>query len=158
MYELDPPWARGTLENISFWWCVGSFWYDLCLLDSVLSNEGKVLILVREHQVKEMMWLFPFKILVLIHGYHIFLAFYSKVNFTLEQATKAQRGSRGIALLFFILGASWWYVVGATFQCCTLGKETCYPLYRRLGGPQGRSGRVQHTSPHQDSMPGSSNP
>jgi len=28
-----------------------------------------------------------------------------KVKFTLEQATKAQRGSRGIALLFFNLGA-----------------------------------------------------
>jgi hypothetical protein len=24
----------------------------------------------------------------------------------------------------------------------TRGKETRYPLYRRLGGPQGRSGRV----------------
>jgi hypothetical protein len=32
-----------------------------------------------------------------------------KVKFTLEQATKAQRGSRGIAVLFFNLGL---YVVG----------------------------------------------
>jgi hypothetical protein len=30
-----------------------------------------------------------------------------KVNFTLQQATKAQRCSRGIALLFFKLGARW---------------------------------------------------
>jgi hypothetical protein len=30
---------------------------------------------------------------------------YVKVNFTLEQATKAQRGSRVIALSFFNLGA-----------------------------------------------------
>jgi len=30
-----------------------------------------------------------------------------KVKLTLEQATKAQRGSRGIALLFFNLGARW---------------------------------------------------
>jgi hypothetical protein len=29
----------------------------------------------------------------------------------------------------------------------TLEKETRYPLYRRLGGPQGRSGRVRKTSP-----------
>ena len=29
----------------------------------------------------------------------------------------------------------------------TPGKETWYPLYRRLGGPQGRSGRVQKISP-----------
>ena len=27
------------------------------------------------------------------------------------------------------------------------GKETCYPLYRRLGGPQGWSGRVRKISP-----------
>jgi catalase len=37
-----------------------------------------------------------------------------KVNFTLEQAMKAQRGSRGIALLFFNLGARWGWVVNAT--------------------------------------------
>jgi hypothetical protein len=30
-----------------------------------------------------------------------------KVKFTLEQATKAKRGSRGIAKLFFNLGARW---------------------------------------------------
>ena len=29
----------------------------------------------------------------------------------------------------------------------TPGKETRYPLYRRLGGPQGRSGRVLKISP-----------
>jgi len=30
---------------------------------------------------------------------------------------------------------------------CTPGKETRYPTYRRLGGPQGRSGRVPKISP-----------
>ena len=29
----------------------------------------------------------------------------------------------------------------------TPGKETRYPLYRRLGGPQGRFGRVRKISP-----------
>jgi hypothetical protein len=29
----------------------------------------------------------------------------------------------------------------------TPGKETRYPLYRRLGGPQGRSGRMRKISP-----------
>jgi hypothetical protein len=29
----------------------------------------------------------------------------------------------------------------------TTGKQTRYPLYRRLGGPQGRSAQVQKTSP-----------
>jgi hypothetical protein len=28
--------------------------------------------------------------------------------------------------------------------------KTQYPLYRRLGGPQGRSGRVRKISPHRD--------
>ena len=64
----------------------------------MLSKEGDVLI--REHQVVEIMWLFPFQILVWIHFYDIFLAFYRKVKFILEEATKAQRGSRGIAVLF----------------------------------------------------------
>jgi len=33
-----------------------------------------------------------------------------------------------------------------------------YPLYRRLGGPQGWSGEVRKISPHQDSIPGPSSP
>ena len=33
--------------------------------------------------------------------------------------------------------------------------KTRYPLYRRLGGPQGRSGR-QNISPHRDQIPGPS--
>ena len=36
--------------------------------------------------------------------------------------------------------------------------KTWYPLYRRLCGPQGRSGRVRKISPHQDSIPGLSSP
>jgi hypothetical protein len=69
---------------------------------------------------------------------------YIKVNFTLEQAIKAQRRSIVIALLFFYLGARW----SVTFPgCFTPRKETQYPLYRRLGGPQGRSGRLRKNSP-----------
>jgi len=37
-----------------------------------------------------------------------------KVKFDLEQATKAQRESKGTALLFFNFGASWRWVVNAT--------------------------------------------
>jgi hypothetical protein len=37
-----------------------------------------------------------------------------KVKFTLEQATKAQRGSRSIAQSFLNLGARWGWVVNAT--------------------------------------------
>ena len=36
--------------------------------------------------------------------------------------------------------------------------KTRYPLYRRLGGPQGRSGLVQKISPHRDLIPGQSSP
>ena len=37
--------------------------------------------------------------------------------------------------------------------------KTRYPLYRRLGGPQGRSGQVRKISlPHRDSIPGPSSP
>jgi len=33
-----------------------------------------------------------------------------------------------------------------------LGKAR-YPLYRRLGGPQGQSGRAENLAPHRDSIP-----
>jgi hypothetical protein len=36
--------------------------------------------------------------------------------------------------------------------------KTLYPLYRRLGGPQGRSGRVRKISPHRNSILGPSSP
>jgi hypothetical protein len=69
------------------------------------------------------------------------------VLFTLEQATKAQRGSRCIALLFLQPRGRWGGWSTPRPGRFTLGKETRYPLYRRLGGPQGRSGRVQKISP-----------
>jgi hypothetical protein len=36
--------------------------------------------------------------------------------------------------------------------------KTRYPLYRMLGGPQCRSGRVRKISPQRDSIPGPSSP
>ena len=62
-----------------------------------------------------------------------------KVKCTLVQALRlctgrtAHRGSRGIALHFHDHG--------------TRPRKTRYPLYRRLGGPQGRSGQVRKISP-----------
>jgi hypothetical protein len=70
-----------------------------------------------------------------------------KVMFTLEQATKAQRRSRGVALtLSLTLAADWggWSVPHP--GRFTPGK-TWYPMHRRLGGPQGRSGQVQKILP-----------
>jgi hypothetical protein len=37
-----------------------------------------------------------------------------KVKVSLEQVLKAQRGSRGIAILFFNLGTKWRWVVNST--------------------------------------------
>ena len=74
--------------------------------------------------------------------------------FTLEQATNAQRGSRGIALLFLDLGTSVG-VGGERHAPSALPQvETQYPLYRTLDGSQGRSGRVRENSRSLD-RPGS---
>ena len=65
-----------------------------------------------------------------------------KGKFTLEQATKAQRGVEVQLYSFFNLAARWGWVVNATPRPL----YPRYPLYRRLGGPQGRSGRVRKIS------------
>jgi hypothetical protein len=56
-------------------------------------------------------------------------------------------GGRGIALLFLDLGARRERVVSATHRPLYPPVKTRYPLYRRLGGPQRRSGRVRKISP-----------
>jgi hypothetical protein len=69
------------------------------------------------------------------------------IKFTLEQAKKAPRWSKVQLYSFFNLGATW----GVGVQCLATANlppgMTQYPLYRRLGGPQGRSGRVRKISP-----------
>jgi hypothetical protein len=69
------------------------------------------------------------------------------MKFTLEEAMKAQRGSRCIALLFLQTRRQ----MGVGGQChapATLHPgKTWYPLYWRPGGPQGRSGWVQKILP-----------
>ena len=63
-----------------------------------------------------------------------------------KQATKAQRVSRSIAPPFHDLGTE--EVGGQHHAPAALHPgKTRYPLYRRLGGPQGRSGRVRKISP-----------
>jgi hypothetical protein len=57
------------------------------------------------------------------------------VKFALKEAMKTQRGSRGIAVFFFNLGARWGWMVNATPRPPYLSKETRYPSYRRLDGP-----------------------
>ena len=57
--------------------------------------------------------------------------YHAKVKFPLEQTTKAQMGVGGQRHAPAVLPPG----------------NTGYPLYRRLGGPQGRSGRIQKISP-----------
>jgi hypothetical protein len=61
-----------------------------------------------------------------------------KVNlkFTIEQVTKAQRWSRGIALLFFNLGARWGWVVNATPRPLYPGKDPV-PIVQEAGWAPG---------------------
>ena len=77
-----------------------------------------------------------------------------KVKCTLVQALKlctsrtAHRGSRGIALTFLDHGTRRGWGVSVTPRpLFTPGEKNRHPLYRRLGGPQGRSGQVRKISP-----------
>ena len=64
------------------------------------------------------------------------------------QATKALRVSRGIALPNSRPRPwRWGWGVNATPRPLYPPGKTRYPFYRRLGGPQGRSGRVGKISP-----------
>jgi hypothetical protein len=75
-----------------------------------------------------------------------------KLKFTLEQAMKAQMGNRGATLRFLYplhqMGGGG--VSTPCPSCITSGKETWYPLYKKLGGPQGWSGWMWKIS----SLPG----
>jgi hypothetical protein len=67
--------------------------------------------------------------------------------FTLEKVKKAQRGGRGIALVSVtsaLDGGGWLIPHTGRFAP---GKETQSPLYRGLGGLQGRSGQVLKIMP-----------
>ena len=76
-----------------------------------------------------------------------------KAKVTLEQATKAQRGSRCIALLFLLHRCCMW-MGGQRYAPAALppGKVR-YQLYRRLGGPEGQSGVVRKMLPPPGSDP-----
>ena len=69
-----------------------------------------------------------------------------EVKFTLEQATKTQRGEyRYSPILSFISALDGVGSQRHAPAALTPGK-TRYQLYRRLDGPQGRSGGVRKTS------------
>ena len=85
-----------------------------------------------------------------------FLAFTGKgkvnVNCTLVQALRfctgrtVHRGSRGIALLFLDHGMRRGEGSASRLGCSLPPGNTRYPMYRRLVGPQGRSGQVRKIS------------
>jgi len=95
---------------------------------------------------------------------HSFLAEVGNVKCTLVQALRlctgrtAHRGSRGIALSFLDHGIRRGRGVSVTPRPLFTPGKTRYPLYRRLGGPQGRSGQMRKISPLWDSIPGPSSP
>ena len=76
-----------------------------------------------------------------------------KVNCTLVQALRlctgrtAHRGSRGIALLFLDHGTRRGEGSASRPGRSSPPGKSRYTLYRRLGGPQGRSGQVRKISP-----------
>jgi len=75
-----------------------------------------------------------------------------KVMCTLVQALRlctgrtARRWSRGIALLFLDYGTRRGEGSASRPGRFLPPEKTWYPVYRRLGGPQGRSGQVQKIS------------
>ena len=78
------------------------------------------------------------------HIYIYIYVFKKKVNCSRYRPGIAQRMGRGIALLFHDRSTrrgEW--SAARPGHTLPLGK-TQYPLYRRLGGPQGRSGRAEN--------------
>ena len=70
-----------------------------------------------------------------------------QVNFILQQASKAQRGSKLQFYSFLNIGSRCGWVGGQCHNLAALPPgKTRYPLYRRLGGPQGWPGWVVHST------------
>ena len=93
--------------------------------------------------------------LKLIHAEHEphWLVKQSKVKCTLAQALRlctgrtARRGSRGMALLFLDHDTRRSEGSASRTSPSLPPGKTPYPFYRKLGGPQGRSGQVRKISP-----------
>ena len=92
-------------------------------------------------------------IYIYIYIYGCMFCIGKTVNCTLVQALRlctgrtAHRGSRGIALLFLDHGTRRGEGSVSRPGCSLPPGKTSYPLYKRMGGSQGRSGQVQKISP-----------
>jgi len=76
----------------------------------------------------------------------------SKVKFTLKEATKAQKYCSFLSSTSALVGSGKSTPRPGRF---THVKETRFPLYRRLSGPQRRSGYVRKISQNMDKISGS---
>ena len=70
-----------------------------------------------------------------------------KVKWSRYRPGVAQRVGRSIVLLFHDRGTRRRWVVSSTPLLHFTPGKTLYPFYRRLGGPQGRSGRTKNLVP-----------
>ena len=70
-----------------------------------------------------------------------------KVKWSRYRPGVAQRVGRGSALLFHDRGTRRRWVVSSTPGHTLPPGKMRYPFYRRLGGPQGQSGRVENLVP-----------
>jgi len=77
---------------------------------------------------------------------HIYIYIY-KVKFSRYRPGMAQRVGRGIALLFHDRGTRRGWVVSVTPRPLFTPGKTPYPFYKKLGGPQGRSGSAENLFP-----------
>jgi len=109
--------------------------------------------LIRKSQEEFRIHILPLILLGWIsHGRHLGIID-DKVKCTLVQALRlctgrtTHRGRRGIALLFLDHGTRRGEGSASLPGRSSPPEKTRYPLYRRLGGPHGRSGQVQKISP-----------
>jgi len=70
-----------------------------------------------------------------------------KVKWSRYRPGVAQKVGRGIALLFHDRGTRRGWVVSSTPRPHFTPGKTRYPFYRKLGGPQGRSGWAENIVP-----------
>ena len=69
-----------------------------------------------------------------------------KLKFALEQVTKAQRGSRGLALLFLLPRRQMEVGDQSHASATLLPRKTRYPFYRSLDGPKSQSKLMREIS------------
>ena len=70
-----------------------------------------------------------------------------KVKWSRQRSGVAQRVGRVIALLFHNRGTRRWWVISSTPRSHFTPGKGPVPIYRRLGGPQGQSGRAVNLVP-----------